>query len=61
LRLYRGIRTLGRYRVRVLRGFDRGTPGVDESVAISRDDWPDAPVTASAILLGVDGLAIEKW
>lgn len=59
--LLQGRCTLERYKISVMHGFYRGTPGRDECAAISRSDAPDTAASASATLLDADGLQVTQW
>jgi len=58
----RSRRTLGGYHVSIQHGFYRGTPGIDESVAIADVALcPDTAANASAILLAADDIDMLQW
>ena len=59
--LLQGRCTLEQYKISVIHGFYRGTPGRDECAAISRSDAPNTAASASAALLDADGLDIARW
>ncbi len=60
--LLRGGPRIGGYEVMIQHGFYRGTPGVNECLAIVRTgQCSDTAASASALLLDVDGIQLVQW